>query len=96
MTNIATNEGWTEYINSLPEITPEMLYTVNVVCKDAVHSHGLVLAMTEAQAIEQFDITFLEIHREEEGYEDPEALVLLTPADENGERREIARIELTD
>lgn len=94
MTNIATQEGWKEYIESLPEVTPEMLYSVDIVCKDVTHRHGLVLAMNDAQAIEQFDITFLEIHREEEGYEEPEALVLVSPEDANGERRELARIDL--
>ena len=94
MTNIATDQGWREYIESLPEITPEMLYSVDIVCKETTHRHGLVLAMNDAQAIEQFDITFLEIHREEEGYEEPESLVLVSPEDENGERRELARIDL--
>lgn len=94
MTNIETQEGWKEYIESLPEITPEMLYSVDIVCKDVTYRHGLVLAVNDAQAIEQFDITFLEIHREEEGYQDPEALVLVSPEDANGDRRELARIDL--
>ncbi len=94
MTNIATDQGWRDYIESLPEITPEMLYSVDIVCKDKTYRHGLVLATTDAQAIEQFDITFLEIHREEEGYEDPESLVLVSPEDADGERRELARIDL--
>lgn len=94
MTNIATDQGWRDYIESLPEITPEMLYSVDIVCKDKTYRHGLVLATTDAQAIEQFDITFLEIHREEEGYEEPESLVLVSPEDENGDRRELARIDL--
>lgn len=94
MTNIATDQGWRDYIESLPEVTPEMLYSVDIVCKDKTYRHGLVLAVTDAQAIEQFDITFLEIHREEEGYEDPESLVLVSPEDANGDRRELARIDL--
>lgn len=91
---LATVESYRAYLESLPELTEDMFYYVDIVCEKLTHRHGLVLAMSDAEAIEQFDVTFLEIHRDKKGYENPEALVLVAPADSSGERREIARIDL--
>ena len=81
------------WLDSLPEVTEDGLYCVDIVTEDETHRHGLLLAGTRSQAIEQFDITFLQYHNEKK-YGDALYMTLVEPADDAGFKREIARIDL--
>lgn len=86
-------ENYRAWLASLPEITEDSLYCIDIVTEDETHRHGLLLAGDKAQAIEQFDITFLQ-HYNEKQYGDALYMSLVEPADADGFKREIARIDL--
>jgi hypothetical protein len=89
---LATVESYRAYLESLPEPTEDSMYCVEVVYEEEVHTYALLFAMTEAQAIEQFDVSFMDAHNEPElGL--PLFMRLVSPVDNDGDKSEIARID---
>jgi hypothetical protein len=85
-------ETYRAYLESLPEPTTDSMYCVEVDYVEETHTIGLMTAMTEAQALEQFDITFMDAHNNPE-LGAPIGMTLIAPVDSDGDRAEIARID---
>lgn len=83
-------ESYRAYLDSLPEPSMDNMYCVEIEYEEETHTHALVTAMNDTQAIEQFDISYMMAHNDE-GLGAPVSVKLVAPI-VDGERREIARI----
>lgn len=93
---LATAQSFRAYLDSLPDVGEEDVYCVEIVSEEYTDTHMLVMAMTDSDAIESFDVTFLEVHRELDKYADAKYMRVIAPADAEGVRRELARISLEE
>jgi hypothetical protein len=93
---LATVENYRAYLAGLPEPTDDDMYCVEIVGRDSTTRYALMFEMDDASALEVFDISFMEIYRDNSDDEFPEYMVLLSPENEYGERREVARIDLEE
>jgi hypothetical protein len=86
-------ENYRAWLDSLPEVDEDNMYCIDIVTEDETHRHGLLLARNRGEAIEQFDITFLQHHNEKQ-YGDALYMTLVAPVDADGFKQELARIDL--
>lgn len=91
---LATAESYRAYLDSLPDVTEEDVYCIKIIGDEFTDVHALPLVMTDAEAIDALDITFLEVYREREKYIDYKYMVAVSPVDDYGERRQLARLEI--
>lgn len=91
---LATVESYRAYLDALPDVTEDELYCVQIVGDEVTETQALVLAMTDAEAVEALDVVFLEVHGNMDDYAEYDYMVAVSPVDDAGKRRELARLEL--
>lgn len=91
---LATVKSYRAYLDSLPDVTEDDVYCIQVVGEEFTETQALVMAMNDAEAIEALDVVFLQVHLDREKYADYGYVVAVSPVDGDGERRELARIGL--
>lgn len=85
-------ENYAQYIRQLPDVTSDSLYRIEVETSEGYFTRDLLMADTDSEGIAEFDLHFLEVHREEIVGE-PRAMRLFSPV-EHGERTLVAEITL--
>jgi hypothetical protein len=88
---LKTPGGFRKYLESLPEVTEEELYCIDIYAGGNRYRHQLVWPISDEEALEQMDLTFLQVHNNRM-YGKPEEMVLVSPTDPDGDRRELSRL----
>ena len=91
--DLPEHPGLRAWIETLPPLTDESLYRIDVVRKDGSKAEYLLaLVINEEEALESFDLTYLAAHNGDYG-DDPETITLWSP-ERNCKRYEISTLTI--